>query len=188
MVVLCLAAFWFLGGRADSPEMDDFRDTAKDTAKQGYEKVREKLDEMKETEESGEDPPEDSDIELIYVDGYNYRLNYKGEEFDVLYWYDNWQIIDSWKITSQKDITRICELLIEEHPIHGSDMESYRTAEDMAYEWQQHNIAYQMLPDGNAWKEHARSVDLDPADQGRTIQEIYEDRTGKKLDLEDLLN
>ena len=39
--------------------------------------------------------------------------------------------------------------------------------DDLVYEWQQHNLAYNILPDDNSWKEHAKDVDLNPADQGK---------------------
>ena len=77
---------------------------------------------------------------------------------------------------------KICQALIDIHPIHGSDMISYRTSDDMVYEWLQHNFAYSVLPDDNLWKNNAKNVDFDPQDQGKSIKEIYEDRTGKKFD------
>ena len=77
---------------------------------------------------------------------------------------------------------KICQALIDIHPIHGSDMISYRTSDDMVYEWLQHNFAYSVLPDDNLWKNNAKDVDFDPQDQGKSIKEIYEDRTGKKFD------
>lgn len=128
-----------------------------------------------------------SDINLRDADGNdkNYLFTYDGEDFSVVYTTDNWKIYDSYKINSTEDMTIICEALISVHQIHGSDMESYRTAEDMAYEWLQHNIAYQFLPDESPWKVHAQNVDLDPKDQGKSFSEIYEDRTGKEFNLKD---
>lgn len=128
-----------------------------------------------------------SDINLRDADGNdkNYLFTYGGEDFSVVYTTDNWRIYDSYKINNTEDMTIICEALISVHQIHGSDMESYRTAEDMAYEWLQHNIAYQFLPDESPWKVHAQNVDLDPKDQGKSFSEIYEDRTGKEFNLKD---
>ena len=128
-----------------------------------------------------------SDINLRDADGNdkNYLFTYDGEDFSVVYTTDNWKIYDSYKINSTEDMTIICEALISVHQIHGSDMESYRTAEDMAYEWLQHNIAYQFLPDESPWKVHAQNVDLDPKDQGKSFSEIYEDRTCKEFNLKD---
>ena len=116
-------------------------------------------------------------------DGKNYHFTYAGETFDAIYTPDNWKVVDSWKITKKEDMIRICQALCEAHPIHGADGQSYRTAEDMAYEWIQHNLAYELLPEDNPWREHAKDVDLDPRDQGKTIDQIYEDRTGEKFDI-----
>jgi len=129
------------------------------------------------------------DINLRDTDGNgkNYLFTYDGEDFTAVYTTDNWKIYDSYKITNTEDITIICEALKSEHEVHGSDMESFRTAEDMAYEWLQHNIAYQFLSDDSPWKGHAKNVDLDPKDQGKSFDEIYEDRTGKEFKLEDFL-
>ena len=127
------------------------------------------------------------DIGLTNYDGMGakYYFNYKGEEFRTLYQNDCWTIYDSYKITNKHDMKIICQALIDVHPIHGSDLSSYRTAEDLAYEWEQHNIAYKYLPDDSGWKESAGNVDLDPYDQGRSFEEIYEDRTGEKFSLKE---
>lgn len=121
-------------------------------------------------------------IEIKDIDGTNYEFKYKNEVFKATYTYDNWKIYNSYKITNENDIKAICKALIEIHPVHGSDMKSYRTPSDMAYEWLQHNLAYQILPKDNAWRNNAKDVDLDPKDQGKSMKEIYEDRTGNKLD------
>ena len=128
-----------------------------------------------------------SDIGLTNYDGMGakYYFTYKGEEFRTLYQNDCWTIYDSYKITNKADMKIICQALIDVHPVHGKDLSSYRTADDMAYEWEQHNIAYKYLPDDNSWKESAGNVDLDPYDQGRSFEEIYEDRTGKKFSIKE---
>ncbi len=130
------------------------------------------------------------DIALRDVDGAgtNYVFTYNGEKFSAIYTTDNWKIINSYKIDNISDMVIICEALSEAHPIHGSDMTSFRTAEDMAYEWTQHNFAYDFLKDGDAYKEKAKDVDLNPEDQNKSFDEIYKDRTGKELSLEDILN
>lgn len=129
------------------------------------------------------------DIEIIDIDNKktNYNFTYKNETFTATYTPDNWNIKDSYKITNYNDIIIICEELNKIHKVHGSDMESYRTASDMAYEWLQHNIAYNLLPQGNSFKQNAKDVDLDPRDQNKTLKEIYEDRTGKEFKIEDFL-
>jgi len=118
-------------------------------------------------------------IEVIDTDGQgkNYTFMYENEHFTAIYSKENWQIKDSYKINDLEDITKICQALIDIHPIHGNDMKSYRTAQDMANEWFQHNIAYFALPDGNDWKEHAKHVDLNPEDQGKNLIEMYKTRT-----------
>ena len=92
------------------------------------------------------------------------------------------QIMNSYKISSESDMLVICQVLIDIHPIHGSDMESYRTADDMVYEWLQHNLAYELLPEDNYWRNKAKDVDFNPEDQGKSFVEIYEQRTGKEFD------
>ena len=127
------------------------------------------------------------DIGLTNYDGIgaNYLFTYRGEEFHTLYQNDCWTIYDSYKITNKHDMKIICQALIDVHPVHGKDFESYRTAKDMAYEWEQHNLAYKYLPEDSPWRESAANVDLDPYDQGRSYEEIYEDRTGQEFDLKE---
>lgn len=131
---------------------------------------------------------ETKEIELKDKDGNKtyYTFIYKKETYQAIYTPDNWKIIDSYKIKNKKDIIIICEKLIEEHPIHGRDLKSYRTSSDMAYEWIQHNIAYEILPEDNKWRQNAKDVDLNPSDQGKTLIEMYEEKTGKKFSLKDL--
>ena len=127
-------------------------------------------------------------IEINEIDNTNYEFTYNGVVYKVLYVTDTWKIYNSYMITNSNDIKKICQSLIDIHQIHGSDMTSYRTADDMAYEWLQHNMAYKLLPEGNSFRNSAKDVELDPKDQGKSLVEIYEDRTGKKLDLSSLLN
>ena len=120
--------------------------------------------------------------------GSKYVFTYGDEEFSAVYTPDNWKIIDSYKIDNEKDMLLICQTLIDEHPIHGSDMTSYRTADDMVYEWLQHNILYEMLPSDSHWIQNAKDVDFDPQDQNKSYEELYERRTGKELTLDDILS
>ncbi|MBR4210810.1 MAG: hypothetical protein IKR84_00260 [Oscillibacter sp.] len=130
---------------------------------------------------------EDIGLHALDDSGQNYAFSYNQEEFSARHTPDNWKIVDSYKITDTDDIVMICQALSDVHPIRGRDMESFRTPEDMAFEWLQHNIAYAVLPDDSPWKRSAKDVDLNPADQGKSFQEMYEDRTGKKLRIEDFL-
>ena len=126
-----------------------------------------------------------ADVSLYDKDGAgkNYTFTYAGETFNAYYDGESWTIYNSYRINNQSDMKIICQALIDVHPILGRDRQSYRTADDMAYEWMQHNIAFQFVPSDSHWYESARDVNLDPDDQGRSIEEIYEDRTGEKLDL-----
>ena len=128
------------------------------------------------------------ELELKDIDGRktNYSFIYKGEIFNATYTKDNWHIEDSYKITNKNDIAIICQELINIHPIHGKDMKSFRKIDDLVYEWLQHNIAYNNLPENSKWKDNVKSVDLDPADQGRSLKEIYEARTGKEFNIKDI--
>ena len=111
-----------------------------------------------------------------------YEFMYGSEKFKADYEKDGWVVYDSFKIVNHDDIVLICQALIDIHPVYGKDFKSFRTAQDMAFEWEQHNLAYQVLLEGNRWREHAKDVDLDPYDQGMTLSEMYERRTGKKID------
>lgn len=130
------------------------------------------------------------DIELTDVDGNgkDYTFMYRGTEYSCTYIPDNWKIRNSYTITNDSDIVMICSALIAEHPVHGKDLESYRTPEDMAYEWIQHNLAYKYLPEGNYYKTKAKDVDLNPADQGLSIKEMYERRTGQTLTVDVIMD
>lgn len=121
------------------------------------------------------------DIELHCIDemGVNYVFSYSGEEFSAKYTPDNWHITDSYLIESHHDLVIICQALIDEHPVHSADMEGYRTAEDMAYEWHRHNIAYALLPEGSEWKDSARDVDLDSKDQNKSLFDFFLERLDK---------
>ena len=141
-----------------------------------------------EAEKSGKlSSVEDIGLHAVDETGKNYAFSYHQEEFSARYTPDNWKIVDSYKITDTDDIVVICQALSDVHPVHGRDMESFRTPEDMAFEWLQHNIAYAFLPDDSPWKRSAKDVDLNPADQNKTFDEISEDKTGKKFRIEEFL-
>ena len=130
------------------------------------------------------------DVVLVPTDDYakGYVFEYDGEQFTAYFDTYSWRVYDSYKITAHDDIVIICQALIDEHPVYGSDWTSLRTAEDMAYEWEQHNLVYWLLPEDSHWREDAKDVDLDPYDQGKSFAEIYESRTGQKLDLKKYLS
>lgn len=131
-----------------------------------------------------------ADINLTSADGgtKNYTFVYDGETYKAKHTADHWTIYDSYKINSKSDMMIICQALIDLYPVHGSDMVSYRTAEDMTFEWQQHNIGYIFLGEKSEWASHLKDVDFDPADQGKSFDEIYKDRTGKEFKFSDFLS
>ncbi|MBR1764181.1 MAG: hypothetical protein IJ746_02190 [Ruminococcus sp.] len=133
-------------------------------------------DESSEAEQGLLSSPE----ELCFRDtdgaGTTYAFVYGGEDFEAQYTEDNWRIIDSYRVTNAADMKIICQQLLDTHPIHGSDYESFRTADDMVYEWRKHNLGYAILPESSRWKQHAKDVDFDPDDQGRSAFEIFLDR------------
>ena len=120
--------------------------------------------------------PEDIGLHDTDGNGVDYIFSYGGEEFFALYEPDNWHITDSYKIEDEDDILLICQVLISVHPIHSADMQSYRAAEDMAFEWHQHNLAYNHLPDSSEWKSNAKDVDLDSKDEGKGLFNFLMDR------------
>lgn len=119
-------------------------------------------------------------------DGRNYVFNYGEEEFTAITWKEHWKIVDSYKIENTTDMVYICQALIDVYPIHGVDMVSYRTADDMAFEWVQHNLAYEYLSEDNVWRNKAKDVDFNPEDQGKTFIDIYEERTGKEFNFSEI--
>lgn len=120
--------------------------------------------------------PDDIGLHDTDGNGVDYIFSYGGEEFFALYEPDNWHITDSYKIEDEDDILLICQALISVHPIHSADMQSYRAAEDMAFEWHQHNLAYNHLPDSSEWKSNAKDVDLDSKDEGKGLFSFLIDR------------
>ena len=121
------------------------------------------------------------DISLHDIDGKesNYLFTYNGVEFTVKYTKDNWKIYNSYLITNSNDMEIICNALLDIHPIHGKDKTSYRTAQDMVYEWEQHNVAYVIIPSGSKWNNMAKDVDFNPEDQGRSLEEMFDLRVKK---------
>ena len=119
------------------------------------------------------------DIGLTSTDGKNYTFTYDERQYTAIYTPDHWKVRDSYDINSTEDMTIICQALINEHPIHARDMVSYRTAEDMVYEWEVHNIAYFLFSDENEAKAHARDVDFNPEDAGLTFEEYYDKYMGE---------
>lgn len=207
----CVILFSILfTGCSYSGEIEDYvsKEEVKDTAKEIQEDLGKSLQYLKEktaesslnsdnqnssisddsfSEDSILTSPEDINLRNPDGAGSNYLFTYLGEDFDAIYTPDNWKIKNSYKINNEEDLVIICEALSAEHPVHGKDMQSYRTPDDMAYEWVQHNLVYAVLPSDSSWRHTVQDVDLDPKDQGKSFDELYEDRTGKKFEVEDVL-
>ena len=129
------------------------------------------------------------DIALTDKDGRgsNYYFTYGNDVFEARFDKDTWKIYDSYKISNMDDMKVICGALQEEHPVHIGDTDAYRTPDDMAQEWMEHNVGYALFKPDSEWSARAKDVDLDPYDVGKSFFEIYEDRTGKKFSLGDVL-
>ncbi len=180
----------------ESIDMERVADKGTDYLRTTQEKVKQEVKEQVKKELAEQDGSAEPGI-LSGVDdvaltdltgaGTDYAFIYDDVPYSAIYTPDNWEIKDSYKITNAMDMAIICQALINEHPIHGKDMISYRTCDDMAYEWVQHNIAYSFLPEDSKWIESVKNVDFDPKDQGKSYRDLYEDRTGKKFDIPDIL-
>ncbi|WP_303805486.1 hypothetical protein [Ruminococcus flavefaciens] len=120
--------------------------------------------------------PEDIALRDVDGNGQNYEFTYDGRSFSALYEPDNWHITDSYLIDDEADLIIICQALIAVNPVHSADMTDWRTAEDMAYEWKNHNQAYYLLPDSSDWKSSAKDVDLDSKDEGKSAYDLFMDK------------
>ena len=129
---------------------------------------------------SNDTPTESVKLNDTDGSGTKYTFTYQGQTFTAEFTVnpgdkkENWRIYDSYLIRSRADMVMICSELIKLHGVHGRDMVSWRTAEDMADEWQIHNTAYDFLPDGNK-REHAKDVDFDPDDQGKSFWDFVKE-------------
>ncbi len=164
-----------------------------DYADKAKEKIKEQVKEGLAKQDGSAEPGilsgvEDVGLKDLTGAGTDYAFIYDGTPYAAKYTPDNWEITDSYRITNAMDMAIICQALINEHPIHGKDMVSFRTCDDMAYEWIQHNVAYSFLPEDSPWINSVKNVDLDPKDQGKSYRDLYEDRTGKKFDIESILD
>lgn len=94
-----------------------------------------------------------------------YKFTYNGKEYTAEYTTDNWKIRNSYEITEMSDMVLICSLLKDRHPIHNKNYTGWRTAENMANEWDAHNFAYCVDLFG-LWHNHTKDVDIDPTGDG----------------------
>lgn len=159
----------------DESDADESSKKEKKSINNSKTESKKKKDDKKK-EKKNKDVPEDAEEMKMYdIDGNNenFAFTYNDEVFYAYYKPENWQIVDSYKIIVKDDMITICQALIDIHPLHGSDGESWREPEDMAKEWLQHNIAYNILPDGDIHKENAKDVDFNPEDQGKSMVDMY---------------
>ena len=118
---------------------------------------------------------------LTSDDDSHYSFTYAGETYRAIFDTDTWKIIDSYRVTNTADMVIICQALSDLHPVPNADRTGYRTADDLAYEWLQHNIAYSLLPDDMKWKQNAKDVDLNPDDQGKNLINFFFERSMQEI-------
>lgn len=116
------------------------------------------------------------DLLLTEVSEGSYTFEYGTEQYQAFYTPDNWKIINSYKIRNKADMGLICKALSDIHPIPTADYQGNRTVDSLVYEWEQHNIAYDILPDTSEWKKNVIDVDLNPADEGKSFIEMARER------------
>ncbi len=130
----------------------------------------------------------ENDFELTYTgsDDYadNYSFSYGDETFTAHYTPylgGDWKIVDSYKITNRADMIIICEALLKESKVCGC-ITHYRTAKDMADEWEIHNQGYVVAKNyGMASAvDRLKDVDLDKKDQGKTFDEFLAEFLGRQ--------
>ena len=113
----------------------------------------------------------------------NYSFTYGDETFLVHYTPylgGDWKIVDSFKITNRADMVIICEKLLKINQVEGR-ITQYRTAKDMADEWEIHNQGYKIAKSLSMASavERLKDVDLDKKDQGKTFDDFLAEFLGK---------
>ena len=112
----------------------------------------------------------------------SYSFTCGGESFTALYTpYSggDWKVVDSYRITDRADMVMICEKLYRLHKIEGR-ITRYRTAKDMADEWEIHNQGYTIAKGYSMDSAAARlkDVDMDRKDQGKTFDAFLKEFLG----------
>ena len=115
-----------------------------------------------------------------------YKFNYKEDNEYTAEWDEDkssWKVNDSYQIENYDDILKICNALSKEHPVPlGDGTDGYRTPEDMAYEWVQHNIGYQLclslsfIEKAKSGLDNCMHVDINPGDQGKSVWQLIKER------------
>ncbi|MCR5816797.1 MAG: dockerin type I repeat-containing protein [Ruminococcus sp.] len=107
-----------------------------------------------------------------------YTLVYKKDTFTVYYKEskktdgstdEDWKIMDSWRIDNYEIMRIICQILMEEHPIHYPNSSKVRSVDSMAIEWVLHNSGYiDYTEKGDTENaERCRHVDINSNDADR---------------------
>ncbi|MCR5142222.1 MAG: dockerin type I repeat-containing protein [Ruminococcus sp.] len=117
------------------------------------------------------------------TDGINskYQFTCNGRTFTAVYTENkekglyNWKITDSYQITKTSDMLFICRLLAERHPIPTAALNgmSFRSADNMAMEWDAHNYVYGITAIGSSWNDRAKDVDIDPTGDGMNRNNFF---------------
>lgn len=183
---LCVGLYaWFYPGSPFGKATYKAKNKAVDKLQEAKPVIDGWIDDVKQavkekTDRSGGRLTSTADIDLRRDGGkYEYVFTYNGEDYRAVYITDTWKIYDSYKITNRDDMKIICQALSDVYPVPSRDGKSYRTADDMAYEWDQHNKIYRLAPEGSRTKERTRNVDLDPEDQGKSYKDLYQENLAK---------
>ena len=130
--------------------------------------------------------PSVTDAELVLTDNGDdtYTFAYGNDTFTALYTPyigGDWKIYDSYKITNRADMVIICEKLLKLNKVRGR-ITQYRTAKDMADEWEVHNRGYAIALSLSMTDAAARlkDVDMDKKDQGKTFDDFIADYLKEK--------
>lgn len=179
---------WFYPGSTFGKKTQETVDKAAEKAKELTPVIGEKASEIKESiqERLAEQKAKSkgrlksaADLNLRQNgSAYDYLFTYNGTDYRAVYLTDTWKIYDSYQITNKQDMKIICQALSDIYPVPSRDGTSVRTADDMAYEWDQHNKIYKIAPEGGRTKERTRNVDLDPEDQGKSYADLYRENLG----------
>ena len=133
---------------------------------------------------AGESPSlSETELELTETDDDIYAFSYGGETFTAQYTPyigGNWKVVDSYKITNRADMVIICERLLKLNKVRGR-ITRWRTAKDMADEWEIHNRGYSLAlaysMEGAAAR--LKDVDMDKKDQGKTFDDFLAEFLGR---------
>ena len=113
----------------------------------------------------------------------NYSFEYGEQTFTAHYTPylgGDWKVVDSYRITNRADMIIICEQLLRENKVQGR-ITQYRTAKDMADEWEIHNKGYTLAAALGMTSAVSRlkDVDMDKKDQGKSFDDFVAEFLGR---------